>query len=252
MNETKIRDIVRRVLEQMGNPDLPLASPATGATQKQTTDAPSPAPLSLVTCEQVEGVSQGGQLLISPSAIVTPLARDVAKERHVTLVEMPDAVTHPTNRPSADGPRRIALGADHGGYALKETIRRYLQDLGYDVRDCGTHGTQSVDYPDFAFQVARLVSEGVCDRGIMIDGAGIGSCMAANKVTGVRASLCYDLSSARNARQHNDANVLTLGGKLIGESLAQQIVKTWLETPFAGGRHGRRIEKIMAVEKQWT
>jgi len=151
-----------------------------------------------------------------------------------------------------DHPRRIAVGADHGGYALKEILRRYLQDQGYDVRDCGTHGTSSVDYPDFAFQVARLVSEGVCDRGIMIDGAGIGSCMAANKVTrSCGPASCYDISGARNAREHNDANVLTLGGKLIGEALAQHIVKTWLETPFAGGRHAGRVEKIMAVEKQW-
>jgi len=245
MDEGKIRALVRRILDEIDSEAPP---PPAGAEVRESW---SPAPLSLVTEADVEAVPPGGQLQIAPRAIITPLARDVAKERRVTLTpvqpEEPNA-----KRQQAMPPLRVALGADHGGYALKETLRRYLQDQGYDVRDCGTHGTQSVDYPDFAFQVARLVSEGVCDRGIMIDGAGIGSCMAANKVTGVRASLCYDVSSARNAREHNDANVLTLGGQLIGEALAKQIVKTWLETPFGGGRHARRVEKIMAVEKQWT
>ncbi len=243
MDERKIRALVRRVLDEMDNPQTaPPAGESSGEPQ-------SPAPLALVTQADVEALPPGGQLLIASNAIITPLARDVAKDRRVTLVRA-EAPAQPDER-APNRPARIAIGADHGGYALKEILRRYLQDQGYDVRDCGTHGTQSVDYPDFAFRVARLVSEGVCDRGIMIDGAGIGSCMAANKVPGARASLCYDVSSARNAREHNDANVLTLGGKLIGEALARQIVTTWLETPFAGGRHAGRVEKIMAVEKQW-
>jgi ribose 5-phosphate isomerase B len=246
MDESKIRALVRRVLEEVDNSrSAPSAGP--NGSESDVSD-----PLSLVTEADVEAVPPGGQLQIAPRAIVTPLARDAAKERRVTLVSVQPKEPTPEGRDRRETPLRVAMGADHGGYALKETLRRYLQDQGYDVRDCGTHGTQSVDYPDLAFQVARLVSEGVCDRGIMIDGAGIGSCMAANKVTGVRASLCYDVSSARNAREHNNANVLTLGGQLIGEALAKQIVDTWLETPFAGGRHARRVEKIMAVEKQWT
>lgn len=243
MDEREIRALVRRVLDEMG--DLKSAPSAAAAQGEQQ----SPGPLPLATQADVEAVPPGGQLLIAHNAIITPLARDVAKERRVALVRTEAPVQ--SDNPLPGRPHRIAVGADHGGYALKEILRRYLQDQGYDVRDCGTRGTSSVDYPDFAFQVARLVSEGVCDRGIMIDGAGIGSCMAANKVPGVRASLCYDISGARNAREHNDANVLTLGGKLIGEALAEQIVKTWLETPFAGGRHAGRVEKIMAVEKQW-
>jgi ribose 5-phosphate isomerase B len=162
--------------------------------------------------------------------------------------------TGPINPPSmasAPGSKVIALGADHGGFAMKEVIRAYLQELGYAIKDCGAFSSESVDYPDFAYAVARLVSEGQAWRGVMIDGAGIGSCMVANKVPGVRASLCYDLSTAMNAREHNNANVLTLGGRLIGENLAKEIVKTWLETEFAGGRHERRVNKIMEVEKRF-
>lgn len=143
----------------------------------------------------------------------------------------------------------VALGADHGGYALKETLKKHLEEKGYAIIDCGTHSTDSVDYPDYAGMVAKLVSEKRAWRGIMIDGAGIGSCMAANKIPGVRASMCYDHATANNAREHNDANVLTLGAGLIGVNLAKEITDTWLTTPFAGGRHTKRVEKIMGLEK---
>ena len=126
-----------------------------------------------------------------------------------------------------------------------------MQELGYTVLDCGTSSSESVDYPDFAYAVARLVAEGRAARGIMIDGAGIGSCMAANKVPGVRAAMCYDLSTAANSREHNDANLLTMGGGLLGANLARQIVKTWMSTPFGGGRHARRVNKIMAIEHRY-
>ncbi|MGD8515961.1 MAG: ribose 5-phosphate isomerase B [Anaerolineae bacterium] len=145
----------------------------------------------------------------------------------------------------------MAIGADHGGYTMKEDLKGYLGELGYEVVDCGTHSTESVDYPDLAYAVARLVSEGRAWRGIIVDGAGIGSCMAANKVPGVRAALCYDHATAVNSREHNNANVLTLGGVLVGRSLARQIVKTWLETEFGGGRHGRRVDKIMQIEQRF-
>jgi len=143
----------------------------------------------------------------------------------------------------------VAIGADHGGFALKQTLGAYLRGLGYTVTDCGTDSTAPVDYPDFAYAVAWLVSQGKAWRGIIVDGAGIGSCMVANKVPGVRAALCYDHATAINSRQHNDANVLTLGAGLIGENLARQIVQTWLTTPFGGDRHLRRVEKIMAIER---
>jgi len=118
--------------------------------------------------------------------------------------------------------------------------------------DCCTHSEAAVDYPDFAYAVACAVANGQARWGIVIDGAGIGSCMAANKVPGIRASMCYDVSTARNAREHNDANVLTLGARLIGEDLARQIVKTLLETPFGGDRHARRVNKIMEIERRFT
>ncbi|MCL4559083.1 MAG: ribose 5-phosphate isomerase B [Chloroflexi bacterium] len=145
----------------------------------------------------------------------------------------------------------MSIGADHGGFPLKEALKPYLVELGYRVTDCGTNSKEAVDYPDSALAVAQMVSEGKAWRGIVIDGAGIGSCMVANKVPGVRAALCYDYSTAMNSREHNDANVLTLGAGLIGENLARLIVKTWLATDFGGGRHSKRVDKIMAVEKQF-
>ena len=142
----------------------------------------------------------------------------------------------------------VALGADHGGFPLKEQLKVLLAELGYDVLDLGTSSTEAVDYPDFAVAVARAVAGGCAWRGIMIDGAGIGSSMAANKVAGVRAALCYDLTTAQNAREHNDANVLTLGGTLIGTRLAVDIVRTFLATDFGGGRHARRVDKINSLD----
>lgn len=145
----------------------------------------------------------------------------------------------------------IAIGADHGGYPLKQKLVSHLRDRGYAVRDCGTDGLDAVDYPDYAHAVARLVADGSCRCGIVVDGAGIGSSIAANKVPGIRAALCYDLSSARNSREHNHANILTLGAGLIGEGLARQIVDAWLETEWGPGRHARRVEKIAAIEREY-
>jgi ribose 5-phosphate isomerase B len=155
----------------------------------------------------------------------------------------------PASEPTATAV--IAVGADHGGYRLKERIAADLRERGFEVRDCGTDSTESVDYPDFAHDVARLVAGGACRWGIVVDGAGIGSCMVANKVPGIRAATCWDVSSARNSREHNHANVLVLGAGLIGEVVALQIVETWLETPWGGERHARRVEKITDVERRY-
>ena len=145
--------------------------------------------------------------------------------------------------------KTVAIGTDHGGVELKEILKTFLAELGYVVIDCGTNTKDAVDYPDIALAVARLVANGSAWRGVIIDGAGIGSCMSANKVPGIRAALCYDYSTAVNSREHNDANVLTLGAGLIGVNLAKQILKTWLATDFGGGRHANRVDKITGVEK---
>lgn len=168
----------------------------------------------------------------------------------VLLRLKPDAraAIQPPTAASSSAKHLVALGADHGGFALKAELLSYLHEQGFEAVDCGAFSTESVDYPDFAEAVARKVASGEAWRGIVIDGAGIGSCMAANKVSGVRAALCYDHATAVNSREHNDANVLTLGAGLIGLVLAKQIVSTWLRTEFGGGRHAARVEKIMAIE----
>ena len=148
-----------------------------------------------------------------------------------------------------DKVRCVAIGSDHGGFEAKEIIRDYLSAIGYRVTDVGTFSKDSVDYPDFAIKVARKVASGECERGIMIDGAGIGSSMVCNKVKGIRAALCYNLKTIINSREHNNANVLTLGGPLHTPDELREMVKLWLETSFAGGRHWKRVNKIMAAER---
>jgi ribose 5-phosphate isomerase B len=167
------------------------------------------------------------------------------------LPPAPPAEAASANAAPAQGKKVVVIGADHGGYELKEILKTTLNEMGLDVRDVGAYNKAAVDYPDFAHEVARLVSVGKAWRGIMIDGAGIGSCIVANKVPGVRAGVAYDYSSAVNSREHNDTNVLTLGAGLIGVNLARQIVKVWLTTEFGGGRHAGRVDKITAVEKQY-
>ena len=157
----------------------------------------------------------------------------------------------PTPAAAPSPARIVAIGADHGGFELKEILKKDLVEGGYELIDVGTTSKEAVDYPDYAHEVARLVASGKAWRGVMIDGAGIGSCMVANKVTGVRAAMAYDYASASNSREHNDANVLTLGAGLIGVALAKQILKVWLSTDFGGGRHQKRIDKIIAIEKQY-
>lgn len=179
------------------------------------------------------------------SRVVAGLAPDdptLAEDSAVGAVPTSAAGANPT----------IAVGADHGGYPLKERIGFRLKEMGHGVVDCGTHGLDSVDYPDFAHAVAQTVARGAATYGVIVDGAGIGSAMVANKVPGIRAALCYDISSARNSREHNHANVLTLGAGLVGATLALQIVDAWLATPWAEGRHASRVEKITAVEQQYS
>jgi RpiB/LacA/LacB family sugar-phosphate isomerase len=148
--------------------------------------------------------------------------------------------------------RTVAIGSDHGGFTLKQTLVDRLREAGWSVDDCGTDSTDACDYPDFAHRVARQVSRGKCSWGIMVDGAGIGSAMVANKVPGVRAAACYDISTAQNSREHNRANVLTLGAGLTGPALAWQIVEVWLATPWGGDRHFRRVALINEIEDTYA
>lgn len=144
---------------------------------------------------------------------------------------------------------KIAIGCDHGGLHLKQEIKELLSTLGHEVEDFGTHSTESCDYPDIAEPVAYAVTEGKADRGILICGTGIGIGISANKIKGIRAALCHDSFSAKYSRLHNDANILTMGERVIGPGLAKDIVTIWLNTEFEGGRHARRVEKISALEK---
>lgn len=146
---------------------------------------------------------------------------------------------------------KVAIGSDHGGFELKEKIKKQLTDLGYQYVDFGCLTPESVDYPDVAFLVGECVATNSDYVGIMIDGAGIGSGMVLNKIPGVRAAVCWDISSIINSREHNNANVLSIGGQMLGSGLALHMVKTWLETPFAGGRHDLRVTKIMEVESRF-
>ncbi|HXS97597.1 MAG TPA: ribose 5-phosphate isomerase B [Candidatus Limnocylindrales bacterium] len=194
-----------------------------------------------------QDVPLGGELRIPTGSIVTPSAREVAAGRGVRIVELPEDQVNAAAAPD----KTIAIGADHGGYRLKERLKPILEELGFTARDVGVHEEKPADYPDIAFAAAELVSNGDAARGVLIDGAGIGSCMAANKVPGVRAALCYDKASARNSREHNDSNVLTLGARLLTESQAEEVLRTWLATPFAGGRHQARVQKIMDIEQRF-
>lgn len=217
----------------------------------------------LVNVDVVRQAGDRGQaIVVKVGGIVTPLAREEAEQRGVKLVQAateakssrathsaPSSATPPSvATKAAVNPRRIAIASDHGGFALKHDLVGHLRGQGYDVLDLGAHDEQSVDYPDLAHALARAVADGTAGRGVVVDGAGIGSSIVANKVPGVRAALCHNLYEARNSREHNDANVLALGGRVIGIELARAILDTWLSTTFAGGRHARRVEKIRAVE----
>ncbi|WP_378951118.1 ribose 5-phosphate isomerase B [Pelosinus sp. sgz500959] len=142
----------------------------------------------------------------------------------------------------------IAIGSDHGGFNLKEEIKKMFTEQNIQFQDFGTYSAESIDYPEIAQKVAQAVVNKECTRGIIICGTGIGVSIAANKIKGIRAALCHDVFSAQMSREHNDANILTMGERVIGPGLACMIVSTWLETEFAGGRHGRRVDKISQLE----
>jgi RpiB/LacA/LacB family sugar-phosphate isomerase len=194
----------------------------------------------VVTAEDVLAVPPGGELSASVGAVITPWAHEVAASRGVRIVTGPAAATRPGT---------VAVGADHGGFPLKELVKAHLTRLGWRFRDLGTFSTEPVDYPDVALAVARAVQGGEAELGILVDGAGIGSAMAANKVPGIRAALCVDAAAARNAREHNDANVLTLGARFVDSARMAEIVDAFLSSSCTEERHRRRVAKIEAIER---
>jgi ribose 5-phosphate isomerase B len=191
----------------------------------------------IVTAEDVTAVGRGGELRVKPGTVITDWAREIAHSRGVKIIE-------------TDGATRLvlALGSDHGGFALKESLKARLLET-FVVRDVGAHSTDAVDYPDFAAAVGRLVATSQCDFGVMIDAAGIGSAMAANKIRGVRAAMCNDEAAARNAREHNDANLMTLGAKLVDPERALALVQMFVASKCVEDRHKRRVAKIVALER---
>jgi ribose 5-phosphate isomerase B len=232
-----IRGLVREALERRIGGEA--------ATPPPADSAPPAADESLkrvITEADVRDLPAGTALLLREDAIVTPAARDLLGERAIE-------VRYRARRAGRN--RIVAVGSDHGGFEMKEALKKYLDELGCAFRDFGTFSTEPADYPDTAHAVARAVADGAADLGIIVDGAGIGSCMTANKVPGVRAAMCYDEATSRNSREHNYANVLTLGGRMISEQTMRDIVRVWLSTPEGEARHAKRVAKIMAIEKQY-
>jgi len=198
----------------------------------------------LITEDDLRGLSDGAKIRVAENARFTPLANDIVSEKRIELIRK-------QGRQAMLKVRSVAIGADHGGYSFKEKLKEFLVGFGVQLNDFGTNSTDSVDYPDYAHAVAKAVSEARADVGIIIDGAGIGSAMTANKVPGVRAAACYNTALARNSREHNGANILALGsGQNTIEEL-RDIVTAFLTTELTEERHKRRVGKIDSVEKQY-
>ena len=213
----------------------------------------------------VNAVREGKKTLFADgNTVITPSAMDKAKELKLQFTdtkESPDqsrqvkaaeSYTAATISSANVGPKLIVIGSDHGGFQTKEMLKKYLGELGYRTLDIGTNSEDACDYPDYAYAVARVVAKGEAWRGIMIDATGVASSIVCNKVPGVRAAACFNEFVAKSSREHNDANVLTLGAKVLGTELIKSIVKIWLETWFGGGRHKKRVDKISDVEKRFT
>jgi ribose 5-phosphate isomerase B len=199
---------------------------------------------SLITEDDLRGLHEGAKIRVAENARFTPLAQDIISERRIELVKK-------DSRRAATNVRSVAVGCDHGGFEFKEKLKDFLSDLGLQIRDLGTNSKDAVDYPDFAHAVAKAVSNNQVDAGIIIDGAGIGSAMTANKVPGVRAAACYSAALARNSREHNGANVLTLGSGQNSFDEIKEIVGAWLSADLTEERHQKRVGKIDAIEMQY-
>jgi ribose 5-phosphate isomerase B len=198
----------------------------------------------VITEDDVRGLEPGSVLRIGEDSRLTPLATDIVREKGIEIIRR-------ATRRGSKASKLVAVGADHGGFKMKEELKGLLNELGHHVQDFGTDSEEAVDYPDFAHAVARAVSNGTSDVGIIIDGAGVGSAMTANKVPGVRAAACYSVVVARNSREHNGANVLSLGSKTINSKEMREIVSAWLATELTEDRHRKRVAKIDAIQKQY-
>lgn len=199
----------------------------------------------LITEDDLRGLGAGARVRISENARFTPLADDIVREKQIVLIKKS------SRGGSLSKIKSVAVGADHGGFEFKEQLKNFLAEKKIRVQDFGTNSTDAVDYPDYAHAVARAVSEKSADVGIIVDGAGIGSAIAANKVPNVRAAACYSIALARNSREHNGANVLTLGSGQNSFAEIKEIVEAWLSTELTEDRHRKRVGKIDAIERQY-
>jgi len=247
----RVRALVREVLAKSIPHDVATESQTASRfvqvapeSQPTTTVTRDESSKSIITEDDVRGLESGAVLRIGQDARLTPLAADIINEKGIELVRR-------SSRRGSKASKLVAIGSDHGGFKMKEELKTFLDELGYRVQDFGTNSEDAVDYPDFAHAVAQAVSNGASDVGIIIDGAGVGSAMTANKVPGVRAAACYSVAVARNSREHNGANVLSLGSKTINSKEMREIVAAWLTTELTEERHRKRVAKIDAIQKQY-
>lgn len=249
-NRERVRELVRQALANVGleesqSQNLPehVVVNSLQDTLNKEFDRDESAK-NLITEDDLRGLEAGMKLRVSEQAKFTPLAQDIINEKGIILIKKP-------SRRFFTKIRTIALGCDHGGFEFKEKLKVFLTELGLNIRDFGTDSTDAVDYPDFAHLVARAVGEKKVDAGIIIDGAGIGSAMTANKVPNVRAAACYSVALAKNSREHNGANVLTLGSGQNSFAEIKEIVQAWLEADLTEPRHQKRVGKIKAIDLQY-
>lgn len=243
-----VRDVLNQTMPAEPEPNSSIKNSA-GSSRPQNTTSGIPVTRDesakpVITEDDVRGLERGAVLRIAENARLTPLASDIVNERGIELVRR-------VSRSGLKQIRTVGIGSDHGGYAMKEELKSFLAELGHRVHDFGTNSESAVDYPDFAHAVARAVADHSVEVGIVIDGAGVGSAMTANKVPGVRAAACYSVEVARNSREHNGANVLTLGSKTVSPDQMRDIVRAWLSTDLTEDRHRKRVGKIEAIERQY-
>ncbi|MGI8898726.1 MAG: ribose 5-phosphate isomerase B [Pyrinomonadaceae bacterium] len=246
-----VRDVLDKAASTEGAPNVGSSPTASRFIDTAPQNSESTAPVTrdesskmVITEDDVRGLEPCAILRIAERARLTPLAADIIKDKKIELVRRVPRLGSTTSR-------MIAVGADHGGFKMKEDLKGFLGEAGHRIHDFGTNSEDAVDYPDFAHAVARAVADGTVDVGIIIDGAGVGSAITANKVPGVRAAACYSVSVARNSREHNDANVLTLGSKTITRREMREIVDAWLAADISEDRHRKRVSKIEAIERQY-